>query len=126
MCMAFLAGTLVFAAETKVEATMAVARCQAILKDGMQCPYEAPKGGKFCWRHRGAVKAMNETMDDAGEGAGKAWQSTKTWSTNAWESTKRGTNKAWTSTKEAFEEAGEELGKIFTKDKKTKNGKPAK
>ena len=109
-----------------VETTMSVARCQAVQKDGKQCPRQAPKGEKFCWRHRGAVKAVNETLDDAGEGAGKTWQSTKTWSTNAWETTKRGTNRAWTSTKEAFEEAGEELGKIFKKDKKTDNGKPAK
>lgn len=92
-------------AETKVETTMSVARCQAVLKNGSQCGNQASKGEKFCWRHRGAAKAVQDTLDDASAGAGKAWGSTKQWSTNAWNSTKSGAKEAWQATKDAFEDA---------------------
>ena len=113
--MGFAALTSVATDAVKVEKTMSVSRCQAVLKDGSQCKYQAENGKDFCWRHRGAAKALRDTWDDAGEGANKAWKSTKTWSTNAWENTKSGANKAWQSTKEAFEEAGEELAKALKK-----------
>ena len=109
-----------FAEPAKVETTMTVARCQHILKNGKQCPYQAEAGKTRCWRHRGAVQAVNDTLDDTGKGASKTWKSTKDWSTNAWESTKRNTNKAWQATQEAFEEAGEEMAKIFSKPKSKK------
>lgn len=97
----------------KVEKTMTVSRCQAVLKDGSQCRHQAENGKDFCWRHRGAAKAIRETWTEAGEGANGAWKSTKTWSSNAWESTKSGANKAWKSTQEAFEEAGDEFTKAL-------------
>ena len=89
----------------RVEPTMSVARCQAVLKDGSQCPHQAEDGKRFCWRHTGAVKAVNETVRDAGEGSRRAWQSTKTWSTNAWQATKSGWNKAVDATKESLDGA---------------------
>lgn len=97
----------------KVEKTMSVSRCQAVLKDGSQCRHQAESGRDFCWRHRGAAKAIREKWAEASEGANRAWKSTKTWSTNAWESTKTGANRAWKSTQEAFEEAGEEISKAL-------------
>jgi len=99
-----------------VEKTMSVPRCQAMLKDGTQCSAQVDPGATYCWRHRGAAKAVKETMDDAGKGASKAWTSTKNWTTNAWENTKSGTSKAWTATREAFEEAGEEFTKMMRKN----------
>ena len=83
----------------KVEKTMTVSRCQAVLKDGTQCKSRAEDGKDFCWKHRTA-KAFNETLTDTKEGSKKAWESTKTWSTNAWESTKSGWNKAVDATKD--------------------------
>ena len=88
----------------KVEKTMTVNRCQAVLKDGTQCKSRAEEGKDFCWKHRTA-KAFNETLTDTKEGSKKAWESTKTWSTNAWESTKSGWNKAVDATKESVDGA---------------------
>ena len=88
----------------KVEKTMTVNRCQAVLKDGTQCKSRAEDDKDFCWRHQTA-KAVNETLTDAKEGGKKAWESTKTWSTNAWESTKSGWNKAVDATKESVDGA---------------------
>lgn len=121
--LAFVALVLAAAAvaePAKIETTMTVARCRHVLKNGKQCPYQAEVGKTRCWRHRGAAQAVNDTLDDAGKGASETWKSTKDWSTNAWESTKRNTNKAWQATQEAFEEAGEEMAKIFSKPKKSK------
>lgn len=89
----------------KVKKTMTVSRCQAVLSDGSQCRRQAESGKDFCWRHTGAVKAVNDTLDEAGKGSQRAWQSTKTWSTNAWESTKTGWNKAVDATKESLDDA---------------------
>jgi len=88
-----------------VEETMSVARCQAIIKKGKQCPYPAESGKIYCWRHRGAVKAINETVDDAGKGAKEMWTDTKTATTNAWHHTKNGAVSAWDATKDAVDEA---------------------
>ena len=88
----------------KVEKTMTVNRCQAVLKDGTQCKSQAEDGKDFCWKHRTA-KAFDETLTDTKEGSKKAWESTKTWSTNAWESTKSGWNKAVDATKESVDGA---------------------
>ena len=88
----------------KVEKTMAVNRCQAVLKDGSQCKCHAENGKDFCWKHQ-TSNALNETMTDAKEGGKKAWQSAKNWSTNAWESTKSGWNKAVDATKESVDGA---------------------
>ena len=88
----------------KVEKTMTVNRCQAVLKDGSQCKGKAEDGKDFCWKHRTA-KAVNETLTDAKEGGKRAWQSTMTWSTNAWESTKSGWNKAVDATKDSVDGA---------------------
>ena len=90
--------------DKKVEKTMTVNRCQAVLKDGSQCDRQAAAGKKFCWRHD-AAKSADEAAKDVSEGSKKAWQSTKTWSTNAWESTKSGWNKAVDATKESFDGA---------------------
>ena len=92
-------------AEPKVERTLSVPRCQAVLDSGKQCPYQAQKGERYCWRHRGAVKVINETMTDAGKGANRAWQSTRTWTTNAFESAKNGASRAVDATEKALEEA---------------------
>jgi len=106
-------------AEDKVQKTMTVQRCQATLKDGKQCSNQASDGAVYCWKHKGE-KSVQSAADDVSTGANKAWTSTKTWSTNAWENTKSGANKAWTSTCDAFEEAGQEMGKglrkVFDKD----------
>ena len=88
----------------KVEKTMIVNRCQAVLKDGTQCRSLAEDGKDFCWKHR-AAKAVNETLTDTKEGGKKAWESTKAWSTNAWESTKSGWNKAVDATKDSMDSA---------------------
>ena len=77
----------------KVEKTMTVNRCQAVLKDGTQCKGQA-EGGK------------------------KAWESTKTWSTNAWESTKSGAKEAWQNTKDRAKEVQEGWNEIFGKESK--------
>ena len=106
ICLFF--GCAVFGAtetKVKVEKTMSVNRCQAILESGRQCPNEAPRGEACCWKHRGVVKVLDDTVTDAGKGAGKTWQSTKTWSTNAWESAKSGARRAMDATAAAFEEA---------------------
>lgn len=79
-----------------VEKTMPVARCQAILKNGSQCPYPAGKDEQFCWRHRGAAKKWNDTMADANKGANDAIKATRTWTTNAWENTKKAVDGART------------------------------
>lgn len=131
------------AAQPKVDKTMTVARCQAIMKDGSQCPHPASEGKDRCWRHRGAVNAVGNAFDDAGKEAGeawlstkdwstnawrttksragKAWRSTKDWSTNAWQKTKTGADEAWQATKDAFDEAGEEISeemsKVFKKER---------
>ena len=88
----------------KVERTMTVNRCQAVLKDGTQCKSQVEGGKDFCWKHRTA-KAFNETLADTKEGSKKAWESTKSWSTNAWESTKAGWNKAVDATKDSVDGA---------------------
>ena len=88
----------------RVERTMTVNRCQAVLKDGTQCKSRAEDGKDFCWKHQTA-KAVNETLTDTKEGGKKAWMSTKTWSTNAWESTKSGWNKAVDATKSGVDGA---------------------
>lgn len=106
----------------KVEKTMTVNRCQAVLKDGTQCKSQAEDGKDFCWKHRTA-KAFNETLTDTKEGSKKAWESTKTWSTNAWESTKSGTKEAWQNTKDRAKEVQEGWNEIFgKKSKKEKQG----
>ena len=89
----------------QVVGTMTVRRCQAVLKDGRQCPYQAEGGQDFCWRHRGAAKAVKDAVDDAGKGANQAWQATKTWSTNAWQTTRDGVDKAMDATRDAVEDA---------------------
>lgn len=81
-------------AAAEVKETMVVARCQAILKDGRQCERQAEQGKRFCWRHSGAARAVDRSMDSAGR-----------WTTNAWEQTKSGTAKAWKATKDAFDGA---------------------
>ena len=98
----------------KVEKTMTVNRCQAVLKDGTQCKNQAEDGKEFCWKHRTA-KAVNETLTDTKEGGKKAWESTKTWSTNAWESTKSGAKEAWQNTKDRAKEAQEGWNGLFDK-----------
>ena len=115
----------------KVETTMVVARCQAILKNGQQCSNQVASDQTYCWKHRGAAKAVRESLDDAGKGAGSAWRATKTWSTNAWQSTKSGTAKALKATGDAFEEAGTELARLIGGEKAakkddTKKGSSAK
>jgi len=99
-CLALLVGGAL-----AVEKTMTVSRCQAILKDGKQCTNQVGKDEKFCWHHRGAVKAVNETLDDAGAGMKKGWKCTKTWSTNAWEKTKGGVREALDATEDALKDA---------------------
>ena len=102
----------------KVERTMTVNRCQAVLKDGTQCKSRAEEGKDFCWKHQTA-NAVNETLTDTKEGGKKAWESTKTWSTNAWESTKSGAKEAWQNTKDRAREVQEGWNELFGgKDKK--------
>ena len=101
----------------KVEKTMTVNRCQAVLKDGTQCKGQAEAGKDFCWRHKTA-KAVNESLTDTREGGKKAWESTKTWSSNAWESTKSGTREAWQNTKDRAKEVQEGWNEIFGKKSK--------
>ena len=96
----------------KVEKTMTVNRCQAVLKDGAQCKGQAEDGKDFCWKHRTA-KVFNETLTDTKEGSKKAWESTKNWSTNAWESTKSGAKDAWQNTKDRAKEVQEGWNEIF-------------
>ena len=96
----------------RVEKTMTVNRCQAVLKDGSQCRNQAETGKEFCWKHRTA-KAVDDTMKDAGEGGKKVWQTTKTWSTNVWESTKSGWNKAVDATRESLDDARVGMGELF-------------
>ena len=91
-------------ASGKVEKTMTVNRCQAVLKDGSQCKSKAEEGKDFCWMHQTA-QAVNETLTGTQKGGKKVWQSTKTWSTNAWESTKSGWNRAVDATKDSVEGA---------------------
>ena len=98
----------------KVEKTMTVNRCQAVLKDGTQCKSQVEDGKDFCWKHQTA-KAVNETLTDTKEGSKKAWESTKTWSTNAWESTKSGAKEAWQNTKDRAKEAQEGWNGLFDK-----------
>ena len=98
----------------KVEKTMTVNRCQAVLKDGTQCKSQAEDGKDFCWKHRTA-KAVNEALTETKEGSKKVWESTKTWSTNAWESTKSGARDAWQNTKDRAMEAQEGWNEIFGK-----------
>ena len=47
----------------KVEKTMTVNRCRAVLKDGMQCKSRAEEGKDFCWKHQTA-KAVNHEIAD--------------------------------------------------------------
>ena len=102
----------------KVERTMTVNRCQAVLKDGTQCRSQAEDGKDFCWKHRTA-RAFNETLTGTREGGRKAWESTKAWSTNAWESTKSGANEAWRNTKDRAREVQEGWNELFGgKDRK--------
>ena len=101
----------------KVEKTMTVNRCQAVLKDGMQCKSQVEEGKDFCWKHRTA-RAFNETLTETKEGGKKAWESTKTWSTNAWESTRSGTREAWQNTKDRAKEVQEGWNEIFGKKPK--------
>ena len=101
----------------KVEKTMTVNRCQAVLKDGSQCKSPAEKGKDFCWRHRTA-NAIRDTLKDTKDGGKKAWESTKTWSTNAWESTKSGAKEAWQNTKDRAKEVQEGWNEIFGKKSK--------
>ena len=101
----------------KVEKTMTVNRCQAVLKDGTQCKSQAEEGKDFCWKHRTA-KAVNDTLTDTKEGSKKAWESTKSWSSNAWESTKSGTKEAWQNTKDRAKEVQEGWKEIFGKKPK--------
>ena len=101
----------------KVEKTMTVNRCQAVLKDGTQCKSQAEDGKDFCWKHQTA-KAVNETLTDTKEGSKKAWESTKSWSSNAWESTKSGTKEAWQNTKDRAKEVQEGWNEIFGKKSK--------
>ena len=98
----------------KVEKTMTVNRCQAVLKDGSQCKRQAEEGKDFCWTHQTA-KTVNETLTDTKDGSKKAWESTKTWSTNAWESTKAGTKEAWQNTKDRAKEVQKGWNEIFGK-----------
>ena len=105
----------------KVEKTMTVNRCQAVLKDGSQCKSPAEKGKDFCWRHRTA-NAIHDTFNDTKTGGKKAWESTKTWSSNAWESTKSGAQEAWQATKDRAEEARVGWKELFG----GKDGKSAK
>ena len=96
----------------KVEKTMTVNRCQAVLKDGSQCGRQADEGRNYCWQHR-TVKAVNMTVKGAGDGGRKAWESTKSWSTNAWEATKSGWNKAVDATKDSFDGARVGVVELF-------------
>lgn len=100
--------------EVKVEKTMTVARCQAILKDGTQCRYQAESGQTYCWRHRGLVKKAKST-----------WTNATAKADSTWERTKKGANEAWTATCDAFSEAGEEFVKLF-KGKTQKSEKKTK
>jgi len=102
---AIFAASGAVAATNCVERTMVVKRCCATDDKGRQCQNPAEKGKDFCWRHRGFVGAMNETLDDAGKGAGEAWQSTKQFSTNVWQKTKSGAMSAWDTTKDAADGA---------------------
>ena len=106
VALGFVTASALFVKKTpaKVEKTMTVNRCQAVLKDGSQCKGKAEDGQDFCWKHR-ATKAVSETLMDTKEGGKKAWQSTKTWSTNAWETTKSGWNKAVDATKDSIDGA---------------------
>ena len=88
----------------KVKKTMVVKRCQAVLEDGSQCQHQAESETDYCWRHQGAVKAVNETMKDAREGGKRAWASTKSWSSNVWESTKSGWNRTVDATTESLDD----------------------
>ena len=101
----------------KVEKTMTVNRCQAVLKDGTQCKSQAEDGKDFCWKHR-TVNAVNETLTDTKEGSKKAWESTKSWSTNVWETTKSGAKDVWQNTKDRAKEVQEGWSDIFSKEAK--------
>jgi len=110
----------VCAATDKPETTMQVARCLALDEKGAQCRHQADAGKKYCWRHRGFVKAMNDTVDDTGKGASKSWDATRQWSTNTWQKTKSGARSALDSTKEAVNEACENFVEMFGGNKKAK------
>ena len=114
-------GALFTKDSAKVEKTMTVNRCQAVLKDGSQCKSPAEKGMDFCWRHRTA-NAVHDTLKGTQEGGKQAWESTKTWSSNAWESTKSGAQEAWRTTKDRAEEARAGWHELFG----GKDGKSAK
>jgi len=116
-----LAASAACAATNATEKTMQVVRCHAVDEKGVQCKHQADAGKEYCWRHRGFVKAMNETMDDASKGASKGWASTKQWSTNAWQKTKSGAQSAWNSTKDAADDARVGIVEMFgRKDAKGK------
>jgi len=103
---AFVLGmSCALAATGPVETTMVVKRCIATDDKGRQCVYQAEKDKDYCWRHRGFVGAMGETLTDAGKGAGEAWQSTKQFSTNAWQKTKSGAKTVWDNTKDTADGA---------------------
>jgi len=115
-----MSSVAVCAATDKPEKTMQVVRCQAVDKKGIQCPYQADVGKQYCWRHRGFVKAMSDTVDDTSKEAGKSWESTKQWSTNVWQKTKSGARSAWDRTKEAADEACENIVNVFDGKKRDK------
>ena len=113
---------------SRLAATKSVPRCQAVLDDGKQCENEADPDTKFCWRHRGAAKAVGDAAHGAGEGMKSAWTATKAWSTNAWEATKQGVGTAVDATKDAAESARVGIVELFggvdaPKDAKKKSGK---
>lgn len=83
---------------------MTVSRCQAVLADGSQCVHQTKGGQSFCWRHSDAVRAVNESVKEAGKGGKQALKSVRSWSTNAWESTKSGWNRAVDTTRERLDE----------------------
>lgn len=117
----------VFAEEKKaenlvVEKTMSVVRCQAVLKDGTQCEHQAEAGKSYCWRHHGAARTVQRTVQDIGKGTEKAWQSTKEFSTNAWQKTKQGAKDFWEGAKERADEARVGMVELFG-GKDAKDGK---
>ena len=148
---ALLVGTGVAAAalaggsQVKLEKSLTVPRCQAVLADGSQCPQPADKDTGRCWRHRGAAKAVNDAVTEAGKeldaawtemrdwstnawqetksGAGRAVKGSREWATNAWEQTARGTGEAWGATKDAFEEAGKEISEDVSEAFKKEDAK---
>ena len=99
---ALLVGTGVVAAalaggsQVKLEKSLAVPRCQAVLADGSQCPQPADKDTGRCWRHRGAAKAVNDAFSEAGKELDAAWTEVRDWSTNAWQETRASAGRAWT------------------------------